>query len=64
MQNKKASILNNHPLISIGIPTYNRPKGLNKLLNSLEHQTYSNFEVLIGFISDLFVALRIELRLN
>jgi len=32
---------------SVVIPVYNRPDEVNELLESLTHQTYSNFEVLI-----------------
>ena len=48
MQNKKAIILNNHPLISIGIPTYNRPIGLEKTINCFINQTYKNIEIIIS----------------
>jgi glycosyltransferase involved in cell wall biosynthesis len=36
------------PLVSIGVPTYNRPAGLRKLLASIEKQTYSNLEIIIS----------------
>lgn len=32
---------------SIIIPIYNRPKEVDELLNSLSHQTYANFEVIL-----------------
>jgi glycosyltransferase involved in cell wall biosynthesis len=37
----------NNPLISIVIPTYNRPKHLRKALDSIFQQTYQNFEILV-----------------
>jgi len=36
------------PLVSIGIPTFNRPESLHKALNSLSKQTYKNIEILIS----------------
>ena len=36
------------PLVSIGIPSYNRPKQLRRVLASITTQTYSNFEVLVS----------------
>jgi glycosyltransferase involved in cell wall biosynthesis len=36
------------PLVSIGIPTFNRPLGLRKLLNSVKDQTYRNLEIIIS----------------
>lgn len=38
----------NEPLVSVGIPTYNRPNSLNRVLKSLTSQTYSNFEIIIS----------------
>ena len=37
-----------NPLVSVGIPTYNRPKSLKKVLKSLLNQTYDNIEILIS----------------
>ena len=37
----------NSPYITIIIPTYNRKDNLKNALNSLTHQTYTNFEVII-----------------
>jgi len=48
MQIKEIFILNNHPLISIGIPTYNRPIGLEKTINCFIKQTYFNLEIIIS----------------
>jgi len=36
------------PLISICIPTYNRPELLKKLLDSIQQQTFKNFEIIIN----------------
>ncbi|RAV99867.1 glycosyltransferase [Pseudochryseolinea flava] len=37
----------NHPKYSIVIPVYNRPQEIEELLESLRHQTYRNFEVVV-----------------
>jgi glycosyltransferase involved in cell wall biosynthesis len=36
------------PLVSVGIPCYNRPQGLDKLLASITKQTFDNIEILIS----------------
>lgn len=36
------------PLVSIGLPTYNRPAGLQKVLDCIHNQTYANLEVIIS----------------
>lgn len=36
------------PLVSVGIPTYNRPEGLKETLNRLKQQTYSQIEIIIS----------------
>ena len=36
------------PLVSIGIPTYNRPLGLHRALTSITAQTYPHFEVIVS----------------
>ena len=36
------------PLVSIGIPTYNRPEGLKHVLDCLRVQTYSNLEIIVS----------------
>jgi hypothetical protein len=38
----------NKPLVSIGIPTYNRPQQLRKTLTSITCQTYSNLEIIVS----------------
>ncbi|RCK71812.1 MAG: putative N-acetylgalactosaminyl-diphosphoundecaprenol glucuronosyltransferase [Ignavibacteriae bacterium] len=35
------------PLVSVILPTYNRPESLEKALQSLNNQTFQNFEVII-----------------
>lgn len=36
------------PLVSIGIPTYNRPEGLKKVIACVTNQTYPNLEIIIS----------------
>jgi len=36
------------PLVSIGIPTYNRPQGLHRALESIIKQTYQNLEIIVS----------------
>ncbi len=36
------------PLVTIGLPTYNRPQGLQKCLESIQRQTYRNFEIIVS----------------
>lgn len=36
------------PLVSVGIPTFNRPEGLRRTLNLICHQTYRNLEILVS----------------
>ena len=36
------------PLVSVGLPTFNRPKGLKATLARLERQTYGNFEIIVS----------------
>ncbi|HYM93512.1 MAG TPA: glycosyltransferase family 2 protein [Chitinophagaceae bacterium] len=38
----------NLPLVSVGVPTYNRPFGLKKCLEHLILQTYQNIEIIIS----------------
>ena len=37
-----------HVLVSVGIPTYNRPKTLERTLNCLVNQTYRNIEIIVS----------------
>ena len=36
------------PLVSVGVPAYNRPDGLNKALASITGQTYRNLEIIVS----------------
>ena len=36
------------PLVTIGIPTYNRLSGLKDALNCIREQTYSNLEIIVS----------------
>jgi glycosyltransferase involved in cell wall biosynthesis len=36
------------PLVSVGIPTYNRPSGLRSIIEDICKQTYTNIEVIIS----------------
>jgi glycosyltransferase involved in cell wall biosynthesis len=36
------------PLVSIGVPTFNRPKTLERALHSLVNQTYDNLEIVVS----------------
>jgi len=36
------------PLVSIGIPTYNRPLGLQRTLKCITNQTYKNIEIIVS----------------
>ena len=38
----------NHELVSVGIPTYNRPNQLLRALNSVTNQQYKNIEIIIS----------------
>tara|TARA_R110000868_G_scaffold350166_2_gene611412 strand:+ start:3014 stop:3907 length:894 start_codon:yes stop_codon:yes gene_type:complete len=40
-------MLNNNPLVSVVIPTYNRPDYLAITLNSVINQTYKNIEIIV-----------------
>jgi glycosyltransferase involved in cell wall biosynthesis len=45
---KGGTVLNSQPLVSVGIPTYNRPEGLRRTLECLTKQTYPNLEILVS----------------
>jgi glycosyltransferase involved in cell wall biosynthesis len=36
------------PLVSVGIPTYNRPEGLRRTLDCITGQTYKNLEIIVS----------------
>lgn len=38
----------NQPLVSVGIPTHNRPEGLRHTLECMIQQTYSNLEIIVS----------------
>lgn len=40
--------MNNQPLVTIGIPTYNRPEYLKIALDSVINQTYKNLEIIVS----------------
>jgi glycosyltransferase involved in cell wall biosynthesis len=40
--------MSGQPLVSIGIPTYNRPAGLRRTLECLTKQTYRNLEIIVS----------------
>ena len=39
---------NSEPLVTVGLPTYNRPVGLEKCLQTILQQSYSNLEIIIS----------------
>ncbi|MBD0381815.1 glycosyltransferase family 2 protein [Paenibacillus sedimenti] len=61
--------MSNQPLISVIIPTYNRPLELSELVESLSRQTYQNLQIIIvndfgpsvDFIAELYPELRIQI---
>ena len=41
--------MNSHePLVSVGIPTYNRPQGLKRTLEQISGQSYRNLEIIVS----------------
>lgn len=40
--------LHSLPLVSVGIPTFNRAAGLNNTLKSITNQTYGNLEIIVS----------------
>jgi glycosyltransferase involved in cell wall biosynthesis len=46
MKGKKK--LKENPLVSVGIPTYNRPEGLRQTLTCITGQTYKNLDIIIS----------------
>lgn len=41
-------MLNNPPLVSVGIPTFNRSKALKRAVDSVINQTYQNIEIIVS----------------
>lgn len=39
---------NAHPLVSVGIPTFNRPESLRRVLLEITQQTYKNLEIIVS----------------
>ena len=37
-----------NPLVSVGIPTFNRPDGLRRTLECITNQTYKNLEIIVS----------------
>jgi len=49
MMNMENSVKSeNQPLVSVGIPTYNRPEGLKRTLECITGQTYENLEIIVS----------------
>ena len=46
--NISQDLLANEPLVSVGIPTYNRPDGLRRTLECITGQTYKNLEIIVS----------------
>lgn len=42
------TVTSTRPLISVGIPTYNRPEGLRRTLISIGEQSYRNLEIIVS----------------
>ncbi len=42
------AITQEYPLVTVGIPTYNRAEGLDRTLRSITSQTYRNLEILVS----------------
>jgi glycosyltransferase involved in cell wall biosynthesis len=39
---------NNNPLVTVGIPVFNGEKFIKRRLDSIQNQTYQNFQILIS----------------
>ena len=48
MTSNTMDISESQPLVSVGIPTYNRPDGLKRTLDCINRQTYQNIEVIVS----------------
>lgn len=42
------NVFNQEPLVSVGIPTYNRSEGLKRVLECIIGQTYKNLEIIVS----------------
>lgn len=42
------TMVENAPLVTVGIPTYNRVQGLERTLDCMLHQTYKNLEIIVS----------------
>lgn len=40
--------MNEQPYLSVGIPTFNRPDGLRRMLTCITNQTYKNLEIIVS----------------
>jgi len=47
-KDKSDDLLTDGPLVSVGIPTYNRPDGLQRTLKCISGQTYKNLEIIVS----------------
>jgi glycosyltransferase involved in cell wall biosynthesis len=48
MANTESRPPKKQPLVSVGIPTFNRPEGLSRVLQCIHKQTYRNIEVIVS----------------
>jgi glycosyltransferase involved in cell wall biosynthesis len=47
-QNVPKELFLANPVVSVGIPTYNRPDGLRRTLQCITEQTYKNLEIIVS----------------
>jgi glycosyltransferase involved in cell wall biosynthesis len=48
IENFQYSGSSSSPLVSVGIPTFNRPEGLRRTLQQITQQTYGNLEIIVS----------------
>ncbi|MEO8002984.1 MAG: glycosyltransferase family 2 protein [Arenimonas sp.] len=48
MENTDYDSSRRQPLVSVGIPTFNRPEGLSRALECIQKQTYKNIEIIVS----------------
>lgn len=48
MAAKKSATKENQPLVSVGIPTFSRPKELLAAIKCIQNQTYNNLEIIVS----------------